>query len=585
MHLDRIRHSGLHARITSAEEAALLIEDGMTVGMSGFTRAGDCKSVPAALARRAEREPLSITLITGASLGHDTDKMLAQANALARRMPFQVDTTLRRKINQGEIAFIDQHLSETAEQLRAGHIGPVDVAIIEAAAITESGAIVPTMSVGNSASFALQAKRIIIELNVGVPAAIEGLHDIYVPQDRPAREPIGLMAVDQRIGKPYIEVDPSRIAAIVVTEKPDSPSNALPPDDETNAIAGHINDFLRAEVNAGRLGNGLLPLQAGIGTIANAVLHGFESSEFEQLSMYSEVLQDSAIELLDQGKLQFASASSITVSKPVYDKILANIEHYRERIVLRPQEISNAPEIVRRLGIIAINTALEFDIYGNVNSTHVGGTHMMNGIGGSGDFARNAHLAIFVSKSMAKNGDISSVVPMVSHRGPYRARRRRAGHRVRPGRPARPGAARARPRHHPPLRASVVPRGLAGLLRPGLNAVARRRIYWKRRSLAPALQRNRFHAPVQGRGAQGRLKRRGPVHYRREAQCRAGFIVAAEAASFWFLGRGHMTAPRAVQAAREAEPGRGRCLDWGGAALAAPPILGSRLRRNLRAGT
>ena len=415
MHLDRIRHSGLHARITSAEEAALLIEDGMTVGMSGFTRAGDCKSVPAALARRAEREPLSITLITGASLGHDTDKMLAQANALARRMPFQVDTTLRRKINQGEIAFIDQHLSETAEQLRAGHIGPVDVAIIEAAAITESGAIVPTMSVGNSASFALQAKRIIIELNVGVPAAIEGLHDIYVPQDRPAREPIGLMAVDQRIGKPYIEVDPSRIAAIVVTEKPDSPSNALPPDDETNAIAGHINDFLRAEVNAGRLNNGLLPLQAGIGTIANAVLHGFESSEFEQLSMYSEVLQDSAIELLDQGKLQFASASSITVSKPVYDKILANIEHYRERIVLRPQEISNAPEIVRRLGIIAINTALEFDIYGNVNSTHVGGTHMMNGIGGSGDFARNAHLAIFVSKSMAKNGDISSVVPMVSH--------------------------------------------------------------------------------------------------------------------------------------------------------------------------
>lgn len=100
--------------------------------------------------------------------------------------------------------------------------------------------------------------------------------------------------------------------------------------------------------------------------------------------MYSEVLQDSAIELLDQGKLSFASASSITVSLPVYERILGNLEHYRQRIVLRPQEISNAPELVRRLGVIAINTALEFDIYGNVNSTHVGGTHMMNGIGGSG---------------------------------------------------------------------------------------------------------------------------------------------------------------------------------------------------------
>src|SRR5690606_2569415 len=82
---------------------------------------------------------------------------------------------------------------------------------------------------------------------------------------------------------------------------------------------------------------------------------------------------------------------------------------------LRPQEMSNHPEIVRRLGIIGINTALQFDIYGNVHSTHVGGTKMMNGIGGSGDFARNANLAIFVTKSIAQGGAISSVVPMVSH--------------------------------------------------------------------------------------------------------------------------------------------------------------------------
>lgn len=415
MYLDRIRHPGLHARIQSAQQAAELIQDGMTVGMSGFTRAGDCKAVPAALAQRAVHDPLRITLITGASLGHDTDKHLAQANVLARRIPFQVDTTLRRKINAGEVAFIDQHLSETVEQLRAHHIGPVDIAIIEAAAITESGAIVPTMSVGNSASFVQQAKKVIIELNISVPAALEGLHDIYIPDSHPNRQPIPLTCVEQRIGSTVIELDPDKIAAIVITDLPDSPSTALPPDAETNAIAAHINAFLRKEVDAGRLENSLLPLQAGIGTIANAVLHGFQDSEFENLTMYSEVLQDSAIELLDQGKLSFASASSITVSQPVYEKILANIDHYRNLIVLRTQEISNAPELVRRLGLIAINTALECDIYGNVNSTHVGGTHMMNGIGGSGDFARNAHLAIFVTKSIAKDGDISSIVPMVPH--------------------------------------------------------------------------------------------------------------------------------------------------------------------------
>lgn len=62
-----------------------------------------------------------------------------------------------------------------------------------------------------------------------------------------------------------------------------------------------------------------------------------------------------------------------------------------------------------------MNTALEADIFGNVNSTHVTGTKMMNGIGGSGDFTRNAYLSIFTCPSTAKGGKISAIVPMVSH--------------------------------------------------------------------------------------------------------------------------------------------------------------------------
>jgi len=131
--------------------------------------------------------------------------------------------------------------------------------------------------------------------------------------------------------------------------------------------------------------------------------------------MYSEVLQDCTFELIDAGKMTFASGCSITLSERCNDRVFGNLEKYKDKLILRPQEISNHPELVRRLGIIGINTALEFDIYGNVNSTHVGGTKMMNGIGGSGDFARNAHMAIFVTKSIAKGGNISSVVPMVAH--------------------------------------------------------------------------------------------------------------------------------------------------------------------------
>lgn len=415
MSLDRIRLASLHNKVISADDAAAYIQDGMTVGMSGFTRAGEAKAVPQALVERAKKNPLKITLITGASLGNDLDKQLTEAGVLARRLPFQVDNTLRRAINNGEVMFIDQHLSETVEQMRNLQLKRPDVAVIEAIAITEDGGIIPTTSVGNSASFAIFAEKVIVEINTSLSEAFEGLHDIYIPSYRPTRQPISLTKVDERIGTSAIQIDPAKIVGIVFNDTADSPSTVTLPDDETQGIANHLIAFFEKEVAEGRLPQNLGPLQAGIGSIANAVLTGLKDSNFEDLVMYSEVLQDCTFELIDAGKMKFASGSSITLSAKCGEKVFGNIEAYKDKLVLRPQEISNHPELVRRLGIIGINTALEFDIYGNVNSTHVCGTKMMNGIGGSGDFARNAHLAIFVTKSIAKGGDISSIVPMVSH--------------------------------------------------------------------------------------------------------------------------------------------------------------------------
>ncbi|MDK8755584.1 acetyl-CoA hydrolase/transferase family protein [Acinetobacter radioresistens] len=415
MSLDRIRLASLHDKVISADQAAEFIQDGMTIGMSGFTRAGEAKAIPQALVKRAKQHPLKISLITGASLGNDLDKQMTEAGVLARRMPFQVDNTLRRAINNGEVMFIDQHLSETVEQMRNLQLKRPDIAVIEAVAITEDGHIVPTTSVGNSASFAIFAEKVIIEINTSVSEEFEGLHDIYIPTYRPTRTPVPLTQVDDRIGSTAIPIDPAKIVGIVFNETPDSPSTVTPPDVETQAIANHLINFFEKEVADGRLPKNLGPLQAGIGSIANAVLTGFKDSNFEDLVMYSEVLQDCTFELIDAGKMKFASGCSMTLSTQCGERVFGNLEVYKDKFVLRPQEISNHPELVRRLGIIGINTALEFDIYGNVNSTHVCGTKMMNGIGGSGDFARNAHLAIFVTKSIAKGGDISSIVPMVSH--------------------------------------------------------------------------------------------------------------------------------------------------------------------------
>ena len=402
-------------KIVSAEEAAALIQDGTVVGMSGFTRAGDAKVVPMALAERAKNEKLQIDVYTGASLGPEVDKHLAEAGAIRKRGPYQGEKAIRDLINKGEVLYVDAHLSHNAELVRQGIIGPVKHLILEACAITEDGLVIPTTSVGNSPIFADYAENVIIELNISHPETLIGIHDIYVPAEQGDRQPIPLTNADQRIGEKGIRINPDKIQAIVISEEPDAPSMIVPPDEETQNMANILLDFFRDEIKAGRLTNKLMPIQSGVGSVANAVLDGFANSEFEDLQVYSECLQDAVFNLIDAGKVTFASATSITLTEELQKRVYGNLEKYADKVCLRSQEISNHPEISRRLGLLSINAALEVDIYGNVNSTHVSGTHMMNGLGGSGDFARNARLGIFVTKSYAKGGAISSIVPMVSH--------------------------------------------------------------------------------------------------------------------------------------------------------------------------
>lgn len=413
--LQRIRAVELRDRVVTAEQAASWIGDGMVLGLSGFTHSGDAKLVPYALAERGREEKFKVSVLSGASLGSGIDRVFAEAGIIEKRLPYQSDPIMRGKINEGEMMYVDEHLSHSAERLRSGVLGPVDFAIIEALAITEDGMIIPTTSAGNSAIFVEHAKNVIVEINMAQPKGFEGIHDFYEVGRRGDRRPIPLLDTHSRIGTIGIPVDLEKIKGIVFNDQPDSPSEIVPPDKETGLMAGHLLAFLRSEVKSGRLTNSLAPIQSGIGTVSNAVLEGMIDSEFEDLEVYSEVMQDVIFDLMDAGKVKFASASAITLSPDKMKQVYRDFEKYRNKLVLRPQEISNHPEIIRRLGLLSINTALEFDIYGNVNSTHVRGTKIMNGIGGSGDFARNARLSIFVTRSTAKDDKISSVVPFVSH--------------------------------------------------------------------------------------------------------------------------------------------------------------------------
>ena len=413
---DRIRDPRLQDKIVTAEEAASWIQNGMTLGLSGFTKWGDAKAVPHALVKLAKGDDFKVNVLTGASLGAEVDTILAEAGIVNKRSPFQADPIMRKSINSGNMNYIDSHLSQLSEMIRQNTITDgIDFAILEAVAITEDGMLIPTTSVGNNAIFAQHAKNIIIEINLAQPLALEGLHDIYTPEEQGVRKAIPIEKPSDRIGSKGIALDISKVRGIVITDWPDSPSAMVAPDEETKQMANHLLDFLREEIKKGNLTEKLAPLQSGVGSVANAVLDGMLDSEFKDLEVYSEVLQDAMFDLMDAGKVKFASGSSFTLSEEKTKTVFENFDKYADKIVLRPQEISNHPELIRRMGLIAINTALELDIYGNVNSTHVSGTKMMNGIGGSGDFARNARIGIFVTKSIAKGGKISSIVPFVPH--------------------------------------------------------------------------------------------------------------------------------------------------------------------------
>ncbi len=405
----------------TAEEAAELIPQAAMVAFSGFTAAGAAKAVPRALAARARSlhqagHPFQISVLTGASTGPNLDDALAEAEAVRWRAPYQSSAALRKQINEGRVAFVDMHLSHVPQAVLFGFFGPVDVAVIEATEITPDGRVYLTNSVGASPTFLQAARKVIIELNRFHYRKASEMADIVIPKPPPHRTALDLDHPLQRIGKTYARVDPEKVVGVVETTSPDELGEFTPPDPASRAIAGHVVHFLLDELAAGRIPPEFLPLQSGVGNIANAVLETLgEDPDIPDFLMYTEVFQSAAFDLMRRGRLLGASTCALTCTPLQMLELVNDLGFFAPRLVLRPQDISNNPALVRQLGVIALNTALEVDLYGHVNSTHVCGQTLMNGIGGSGDFTRNAYLSIFMCPSVAKGGRISTVVPMCAH--------------------------------------------------------------------------------------------------------------------------------------------------------------------------
>lgn len=409
----------------TAAEAAEMIQNGDNIGLSGFTPAGVPKKITHELALKAEREhaaghPFKVNIYTGASTGQSCDGDLANAQALNYRAPYTTNKDFRTHVNNGEIAYQDMNLSNMASQLRFGNLGNVDWAIIEVSGIETVGDkahIYLTTAVGISPTVCRMAQKgVFLEYNLHHAGKLIGIHDNYEIEYHPYRKPVMVESPMSRIGKPYIEIPIDKIKGVIECDVADEARSFTAPSPTTDQIGQNVADFLLDNLRKGLIPKTFLNMQSGVGSTANAVLGAMGAcKEIPNFGIYTEVLQNAAVELLLSGRVTGASACSLTITDEELQKIYGNIEFFKSHLVLRPSEISNNPEVIARIGVCAMNTAIEADIYGHVNSTKISGTRMMNGIGGSADFTNNAYLSIFSCGSTTKDGKISSIVPFCSH--------------------------------------------------------------------------------------------------------------------------------------------------------------------------
>jgi succinyl-CoA:acetate CoA-transferase len=404
----RIKYKGLSKKIVQAEEAIGALKTGMTVGISS-----DIFAICNALERRAIGEN-NLRIQIWSSMGYiRADRTFPGLDIIQKRIGQQI--FLKKEINSQRIEYLDTPLGFFYQSIRAGEFGNLDLAIIEAVGITEDGNLIPSYRVSDMPNFANQAKQVIIQLNTYYPLEFEGMHDIFLPQNPPQRKIIPITRVDDRIGTPYIPLNPEKIKYIVPSEVSETIDVNERIDEASIKISANLLAFLRQEVSKGRLPQNLLPIEIGLGSIPSAVLSQLKNSCFEGLEFYSAILDDKILDLIDSGKVRAVSCSQMLLSHRGEEKLLKNLDFYKRYITLRPIEITDCPEIIMRLGLLALNGAIEVDIYGHVNSSHITSGDVISGIGGVSEFAMNAYLSVILLPSITKNGKVSCIVPMVSH--------------------------------------------------------------------------------------------------------------------------------------------------------------------------
>ncbi|QAU11607.1 acetyl-CoA hydrolase [Halorubrum sp. BOL3-1] len=400
--------------IVDAEAAAAALDADATVLISGFGSVGYPKAIPLALA--SDSRDLSLTLVASGKVGDEIDVDLVGSGQVERRFSYQSSRVAREKTDAREIAFSDRNASSIGDEVQYGGLVDPDVAVVEAVAVGEDW-FVPSTSLGQVPAFVEAADALYVELNRHQPLELQALHDVYRPDAPPDRGPVPLSSPGDRIGTAHVEFDPEKLTGVVETETPDSTYTFRDPTDDDLAIAAHLGSFLREELERSSVFDEAVHLQFGVGSLGNALMGELQALDFgdREVVYFGELIQDGLFDMLDAGELEAASATSLALTDEGQERLFEDVERYAEDVVLRPADVSNHPGLIDQFGVIGVNSAIEFDLYGNVNSTHVHGERMINGVGGSADFNRNSLITVCALPSALNDGTVSRIVPQTFH--------------------------------------------------------------------------------------------------------------------------------------------------------------------------
>lgn len=368
-------------KLVTADEAVKAVKSGDRIHYGLFC--GIVKELDKALAKRADE--LENVIVMDTIWNYPDPPAILQADPEAKHFKYLSThmSALDRKMNkQGCCWFVPVQFRENPKYM-AENIGDIDVAMFQVAPMDEYGNFNFGPQVAEYWGILKAAKKVIVEVNPCQPA-VHGLENT-----------INISQVDM-----VVEGKAEPLPSIVAKEASDTEKR----------IAGYIVDKIQSGST----------LQLGIGGMPNYVGKMIAESDIKDLSVHTEMFVDAYVELYKQGKITgnkntnkgkmvFTFAMG---SQEVYDFLNNNPMGY-----VAPVDYVNAVEVIAANDkVVSINSCLQVDLFGQVNSESAGLQHI-GGTGGQLDFVMGAFQSkggqsFLCTPSTRKNkdGSVSSLI-------------------------------------------------------------------------------------------------------------------------------------------------------------------------------